>query len=122
MKEYAILFSIILLTIIIISCESNNIDDLTEQNTTQSNISYTNNVENIIALNCLNCHSTPPQNGAPMSLETFENVKNAVIVRGLIDRISRSEGVPGAMPLGGPRLPQETIDDIILWSTNGFPE
>jgi len=122
MKEYGILFAAILSIILIVSCENNSTDDLIEHTPNQTSITYANNIESIITFNCLSCHSTPPQNGAPMSLETIEDVKNAIITRGLIDRISRTEGSQGAMPQGGPRLPQETIDDIITWATNSFPE
>ena len=69
---------------------------------------------------CQECHTNPPQNGAPMPLVTFMNVKEAVENRGLLDRISRQEGEPGLMPLGGPRLPQPTIDLIFQWEQDGL--
>jgi len=40
----------------------------------------------------------------------------------LLDRISREEGASGAMPLGGPRLPQNTIDLIFQWNEDGLLE
>ena len=54
--------------------------------------------------NCINCHSMPPQNGAPMSLISYQNVKNAVQNRGLIQLIS-TQDLGDVMPLGGPLLP-----------------
>ena len=71
---------------------------------------------------CQDCHSNPPQNGAPMSLVTFEDVREAMLTRSLLDRISREEGESGAMPLGGPRLPQNTIDLIFEWEQDGLTE
>lgn len=71
---------------------------------------------------CLACHSNPPQNGAPMSLDTFESVRDAVLDRDLLDRISRNEGDSGAMPLGGPRLPQDNINEIVQWEADGLLE
>ncbi|MGB0788528.1 MAG: c-type cytochrome [Marinirhabdus sp.] len=71
---------------------------------------------------CTVCHSNPPQNGAPMSLETYTEVRDAVLNQSLLDRISRPEGAPGAMPLGGPRLPQATINEIIQWNEDGLLE
>jgi len=71
---------------------------------------------------CQQCHSNPPQNGAPMPLVTYTNVKQAVENRGLLDRISRTEGAQGLMPLGGPRLPQATIDLIMQWNDDGLLE
>jgi hypothetical protein len=57
-----------------------------------------------------------------MSLTTYADVKNAVLNRGLLDRISRAQGSPGMMPNGGIRLPQATIDKIFEWAQNGLPE
>ena len=71
---------------------------------------------------CQQCHSNPPQNGAPMPLVTYTNVKQAVENRGLLDRISRPEGAQGLMPLGGPRLPQATVDLILQWNDDGLLE
>jgi hypothetical protein len=85
-------------------------------------VTYTNTVKGIIDNNCLACHTQPPQNGAPMHLTTYADVKNAVLNRGLLDRISRAQGAPGMMPNGGTRLPQATIDKIFEWAQNGFPE
>ena len=55
-----------------------------------------------------------------MQLTTYDDVKNAILTRGLIDRISRTQGSGGMMPNGGTRLPQATIDKIIRWQTDGF--
>jgi hypothetical protein len=85
-------------------------------------ITYTNTIKGIIENNCYACHTNPPQNGAPMHLTTYEDVKNAVLNRGLLDRISRAQGAPGMMPNGGTRLPQPTIDKIFQWAQNGLPE
>jgi len=76
----------------------------------------------IFSNNCTICHSNPPQNGAPMPLVTYDNVRDAVENRGLIDRISRQEGASGLMPLGGPRLPQPTIDLVSQWEEDGLLE
>jgi hypothetical protein len=57
-----------------------------------------------------------------MSLVTYENVKQAVLSRGLLDRISRNNGEEGLMPNGGPRMPQNNIDLINAWSAGGLLE
>ncbi len=85
-------------------------------------ITYTNTVKSIIDNNCIVCHAATPINGAPMSLTTYENVKDAVMNRGLLDRISRAQGSPGMMPNGGTRLPQPTINQVFEWSQNGLPQ
>lgn len=83
-------------------------------------VTYIQNIKSIIDNNCLSCHGTTPSSGAPMSLTTYENVKEAILNRGLIDRISREVGASGAMPLGGPKLPTNSINLIIQWQNQNF--
>jgi mono/diheme cytochrome c family protein len=103
------------------SCTTDSISDLEVPNNL-SETTYTSTVKSIIDNNCIFCHGTTPTNGAPMSLTTYENVKNAVLTRNLLDRISRTEGTSGAMPLGGPRLPQNDINAIATWIDADFPQ
>lgn len=103
------------------SCTTDSLSDLEEQ-TNISEITYTSTVKSIMDNNCIVCHGNVPTNGAPMSLTTYENVKDAVLNRNLLDRISRSEGTSGAMPLGGPRLPQNDINAISAWIDADFPQ
>jgi hypothetical protein len=56
-----------------------------------------------------------------MPLLTYENVKDAIENRGLINRIS-SNDLSFLMPFGGPRLPQNLIDQVIQWELDGFVE
>jgi uncharacterized membrane protein len=121
MKIYQLLF--VLLLFLIGSCTTRTYDDLDEvqevipvEKITFEDVSFV--FENI----CTACHSNPPQNGAPMSLDSYSAVRNAVETRGLLDRISRNEGESGLMPLGGPRLPQQDIDLIVQWNTDGLLE
>ncbi|GGD29348.1 c-type cytochrome [Flavobacterium orientale] len=114
------LFLIVLVTPFY-SCTSDSISDLTDETPIVLS-TYNSNVKVIITNHCLNCHGATPANGAPMSLTTYENVKEAVLNRGLLDRISRAEGSPGAMPFGGPRLPQDQINAIEQWNTDGLLE
>lgn len=118
--KYKFLFILFLLALLLPSCSENSTDDLINVNTTT--ITYNTQVKNIIETNCLICHQSPPINGAPMQLTTYQDVKNAILNRGLIDRISRNQGAPGMMPNGGTRLPQQLIDQIIRWQNEGFTE
>ncbi|WP_333809942.1 cytochrome c [Flavobacterium sp.] len=102
------------------SCTTDSVSDL-EDTQNEGAITYTTRVKAIIDNNCVRCHASVPVNGAPMSLTTYENVKDAVLNRNLIDRISRAEGSSGAMPLGGPRLTQNNIDAINEWANTNFP-
>jgi hypothetical protein len=104
-----------------INCSNNSEDDLT--NPIVLNITkYTQDIKPIIDNNCVSCHGAIPSNGAPMSLVTYAQVKDALQNRGLLDRISRAQGAPGMMPNLGTRLPQATIDLIIDWNTDGLLE
>jgi uncharacterized membrane protein len=107
--------------ILITGCTYDSTDDLI---VSQSNgtITYNQNIKSIIDNNCISCHGYVPSNGATFSLTNYQNVKDAVINKNLIDRISRSEGASGAMPLGGPRLPNSSINLIIQWKNQGYQQ
>jgi mono/diheme cytochrome c family protein len=115
----ALLASLLLLA----SCSNDSTDDLVGNAIApETNVTYTANVATIINNNCIICHGTTPANGAPMSLTTYAAVKQAILERGLIDRISRPQGAEGMMPNGGTRLPQATINVIIQWNAQGLQE
>lgn len=107
-------------TLITVSCSNDSESDLTGYSQIE-NVTYNGTVRTIISENCIVCHAQPPQNGAPMSLVTYDNLKDAVLTKGLIDRISSFDSGFG-MPFGGPRLPQSKIDQIIAWRDANFPE
>lgn len=106
---------------LLVACTNDSPDDLLGEEITGT-VTYVVNVKPIITNNCLSCHTAPPVNGAPMQLTTYEDVKNAVLNRGLINRISRQNGENGLMPLGGPRMPQHNIDVLNQWVTDGLLE
>lgn len=111
------------ITTFLCSCNANTLDDVFVPVEDQEGelVTY-QDVRFVFENICTECHSNPTQNGAPMPLVTYENVRDAVINRPLLDRISREEGASGAMPLGGPRLPQNTIDLIFQWNEDGLLE
>jgi mono/diheme cytochrome c family protein len=113
----------ILAILLLASCENDSTNDLILYNVTpETNVTYNQNVEAIINSNCISCHGATPSNGAPMSLTTYEQVKEAVQNRGLLDRISRDQGAPGMMPNGGTRLPQNNINVINQWNMQGLQQ
>lgn len=114
--KITLLFSLVFLT----SCSNNSTDDLIGP--TPASVTYNGQIKAVIQANCISCHSDPPQNFAPMRLTTYEDVKNAMLTRGLHDRISRPQGAPGMMPQGGTRLPQATIDLFTQWEEEGLAE
>lgn len=85
-------------------------------------VTYEKDVKSIIDNNCIVCHAAVPQNGAPISLVTYNQVKDAVLKRSLIIRISLENGNNVLMPKGGPRLPQQTIDIVKQWEKDGLFE
>lgn len=105
--------------IVVCSCtndsESDLIGDIPES------ITYNETIKPIITENCIECHSQPPQNGAPMPLLTYDQVKDGVLHRGLIDRISSFDPA-FLMPYGRSRLPQSQINLITAWRNANFPE
>ncbi|GAA4772364.1 MULTISPECIES: hypothetical protein [Flavobacterium] len=101
-------------------CSNESTDDLTDP--VPEKVSYSRDVKPITDTNCIPCHNNPPLNGAPMSLLTKLQVQDAIINRGLLDRISRPQGASGMMPNGGTRLPQSSIDIIKKWQTDNFSE
>jgi len=110
-------------TIALTGCTTNTLDDLEPVgNEEVPDLVTYQEVRGTFDNICAVCHANPPQNGAPMPLVTYENVKEAILNRGLLDRISRNEGASGLMPLGGPRLPQSVIDLIFQWNEDGLLE
>lgn len=113
--------SLICVLFILIGCTSASEEDLVDTTELPMLVTYNDQVKIIIDNNCIVCHTNPPENGAPMPLLTYENVKEAVQNRGLLDRIS-SQDLGFLMPFGGPRLPQNLIDTIIQWEADGLLE
>jgi hypothetical protein len=113
------------LTLVIVgllySCTNASEEDLIDTMPIENIVTYIDNVKSIIDNNCIICHTNPPENGAPMPLLTYNQVKEAVENRGLIGRIS-SNDLAFLMPFGGPRLPQNLIDIVIKWQADGLPE
>ncbi|RMZ51369.1 hypothetical protein EB822_03480 [Flavobacteriaceae bacterium PRS1] len=107
---------------IIFSCTNVSEDDLIDVIEPPLVVTYNADIKIIIDNNCLNCHISPPINGANIPLLIFENVKNGVENNNLINRISKQAGESGAMPFGGPRLPQNLIDLLIQWEADGLLE
>ena len=115
-----IILSILLISSLL-SCTNTSEDDLIVPVQQLSDpVTYEAHVKPIIEANCLNCHSNPPQNGAPISLDNYPDVTNAYINGGLLNRISAQPGQGGFMPVGGTRLSQSSIDLIVEWEADGF--
>lgn len=121
MKRLRLILSFVFISFLFTNCTNDSTSDLIEGIGT-GDATYTLNVKSIIDNNCIMCHAATPVNGAPMSLTTYEQVKDAILHRPLVDKISRPQGAPGMMPNGGTRLPQASINIIIKWQQDGLQE
>ncbi len=127
MKSPKLLLS--LFTIVLLSCGGSD-DDTTEPEVTvdpdpipEQTSTYNAHVKTIIDTNCIECHGTPLQNSAPMALETFQEVRNAVTDRNLFSFIETNNGFNVMPPSdNGGRMPQATIDIVEDWIADGLLE
>ena len=120
MKKKSLIL-VMLTALTIFNCANDSEDDLIDPNSLPTIVNYVDHVKPIIDNNCINCHSNPPVNGAPISLITYQDVKSAVQNNHLISKIN-GNGPGELMPLGGQKLPQHTIDLITKWETDGLLE
>jgi len=79
-------------------------------------ITYGTDIAPIMSASCTFCHGNPTTNGAPMSLNTFATVKDAVENRSLIGAVES-----GFMPPNG-ELSAAQIQKIKDWQSAGFPQ
>ena len=106
----------------LVSCSESSPVDLVDVQTGTEVATYKNNIEGIIANNCINCHGSIPTNGAPMPLNSLASLKESILNRGLINRLNLDPSNNLAMPLGGPKLLISQINLIINWQNEGFVE
>lgn len=120
---------VFLVTVLLISCEGDTDDMGTgtdpdpepDTNPIPDKIStYEADVKIIMSSHCTNCHSNPPSQGAPMSLETYQEVVSAVNNRDLFGRVSTTN-MNNVMPESG-RLPDATILKVDDWIADGLKE
>jgi hypothetical protein len=95
----------------IVSCESNTYEEVSGIVATPT---YTKNVGPIINSNCVNCHNNGNQYP---DLTTYAEVKDACLNGSVLCRIDASCG--NIMPQAG-KMPQNTIDLIKRWATQGY--
>jgi uncharacterized membrane protein len=117
-----LLISSLIISLAFVGCTNTTYDDIESIGDPILDIVTYQEVKPIIDNNCLNCHSNPTQNGAPMQLASYDNVKEAMLNRDLLNKISLNDGADGLMPLGGPRMSQASIDLIAGWAEDGLLE
>lgn len=116
-QSYLYLFLIICL---LYGCSNNSPDDLINNEPLPQTVTYDAQIAPIMQSQCVNCHSTSFPSGG-LNLEGYQNVRQSTENGNLIDRISRPVGDPLIMPQNG-QLPQNNINLIIQWQTDGYIE
>lgn len=81
-------------------------------------VTYDNDIRTIVQSNCVICHADPPLNGAPMTLNSYDALRNAVEIRPILIRIN---SISNPMPPTG-LLPDAPRDLIQAWVDQGFLE
>lgn len=117
MKKVVICLLILVLTI---SCTDSSPDDLVDEMSLPATVTYDVDIQPIMNSQCVNCHNSNFSSGN-LNLENYTLVRLSAENGNLIDRITRSVGDPLLMPQNG-QLPQASINLIIQWETDGFPE
>ena len=116
-KELMYLCSLAIL-VLTVSCSSDSEEDLAPP-ANEDVVTYDGNIRNLIGSNCLGCHSSPPQNGAPFSLTNFTEVSSRA--GSILTAISRQSNEARSMPPAG-RLPQSAINLVEQWIEDGTLE
>jgi len=84
-----------------------------------TNVTYAGTVNIILTDNfCYTCHGTPATNGAPFSLNGYNNLK--AHTDRLLGAINHTIGF-AAMPMGHPKMNQCDINKIDAWMHAGAP-
>ncbi|SHL34065.1 hypothetical protein [Flavobacterium chilense] len=115
MKKYIYLSGIILS---LCACESNTYESLQEPTVIVEKVTYNANVKAIVDANCIACHNSGSK---LLPLETYAQVKDALVNTNFLVRIQQQNGTPGQMPRAG-RMPQDKINTILQWNTDGLLE
>lgn len=117
-----------LLSVITIRCSNDKSENPRPKSTSGCdtlNITYTDDVAPITNNNCAvsGCHtnsnSSPPRG---LTLDTYNDVKQAVNNRPLLCAIKHGSDCSVEMPFGQPKLSQDTIRTIECWIENGMPQ
>ena len=96
-------------------------DTMTDPDPTpvMNDITYEKDVKQIIDANCIECHSNPPQRGAPMSLITFEDVQSR---SGSISDRMKSASNPMPPESRGGLLDATVVKVVDDWIAGGLKE
>lgn len=92
-----------------------------------TNLTYTNQIEPIINLNCYSCHSISanPVSGGGYCWEGYANISAYLAAPGgttiFLERINGT-GTGTPMPKNAPKLSDCNINILETWINNGYPQ
>jgi uncharacterized membrane protein len=107
---------------LVLSCTTDSTSDLINAEPIPEQVLFAKDVKSIIDNNCVVCHGATPIPGTNLSLTTYDKVRDAVLNKGLITRITLEEGNSSLMPQGGPKLPAGTISIVTKWQEDGLQQ
>ena len=117
------LLSMITMAVILFNCsgdstpsDNNNNPDPTPDPDPTAQVTYNGDIQAVVSANCTSCHGNPPTNSAPMSLVTYDQVKNNIDI--IITRVNSSAS---PMPPSG-QLPAATQSLFQQWKDDGLLE
>ncbi|MDX2002804.1 MAG: hypothetical protein SFW35_10255 [Chitinophagales bacterium] len=82
-------------------------------------VSYAADIQPVLDANCYNCHGAGSPS-AGVNVETFSGLQTAINNQDLFCAISHGSGC-SAMPQGGSKLPDCTINKFKAWIDAGAP-
>jgi hypothetical protein len=107
----------------LIACTKQNEQVLIDQSGVQpcdtTNMSYSNDIAQILENNCVSCHNTTQSNDGVI-LTDYNDVLTQVNNGDLVNVIEHNPGYP-EMPEGLPKLSACTINKIVAWINRGAP-
>lgn len=111
MKKALFLFLFLATVVVFEFCSSSK-----KAQSTTPKLSYTDNVQNIVATSCSPCHVGA---GARQKrLDNYDAVKSNI--DDIIRRIQLNPNDKGFMPFRHPKLPDSTIQVFIRWRNDGL--
>lgn len=112
---------VLILPLLLAACYSNKREALNPGSCITGEVSYSQYIRPVVQSTCLTCHSAAVagSSGRSVNLEGHTNLQQWAL-NGQLMKSIRHSGAP-AMPQGGPKLDDCTIEHFQAWVTAGAP-
>jgi hypothetical protein len=123
MKQISSWIMLLFLSVAFFSCSYDNEEDLYGNEICDtSSVNYSKTIKPVLTANCYSCHSTSnaPSFGSGIKLENYDDLMVQVNNGKLVGAITHLPGY-SAMPQGGVKLDDCTIEKIVIWINSGAP-